>query len=102
MVVDVGVGVAGLLTVSVVAHGLPAAHRLPFGAAAVVNFVPFGVVVATVAWKDVVAVEVGVPGSPSVGTVQVSVLRLVPSVRPCLASSAGVVVTLAWPSKPDR
>jgi hypothetical protein len=81
--VVVVVVVAAPETVSVVAHGHLAAHVLPFGAAAVVSFVPRGAAAATVARNAIVEVELGVPGAPRAGTVHVMVFALVSRVRPC-------------------
>jgi hypothetical protein len=90
------------VTVRAVAHASLVPQLLPCGAAAVVSFVPPGVVASTTTWMDAVAVEVGVPGAPSAAIVQVSVLAFGSIVIPCLARSASVVATVACPRSPDR
>lgn len=98
---DVVVG--GSATVRVVAHGLPAVQAgPPCNTAAVVSFAPPGAVLDTIAWKEEVIVEPCVAGVPVAGTSQVSVLLFVLSVRPCLVRSAGLVVTVALPSRSER
>jgi hypothetical protein len=101
VVLDVGVGGA-TTTVRAVAHPALVPQLAPSGAAAVATLLPAGAVVSTATWKEAVATEVGVPGAPSAGVVQVSVLVFGSIVMACLARSATVLVTVACPRSPDR
>jgi hypothetical protein len=90
------------VTVRAVVHASLVPQLALCGAAAVVTFVPSGVVASMTTWKDAVASEVGVPGAPSAGIVQVSVLAFGSIVILCAARSASAVTTLACPSSPER
>jgi hypothetical protein len=96
-----GVEAGAAATVSVVAHGSPAAQRLPRGAAAVVSFVPPSAVAATVA-ANVAVADGGAPWVPIADKVQVTALSPASSARPLLASSPALLAMLALPSRPDR
>jgi len=89
-------------TVSVVAHGLPTLHVLPFAAAVVVRAAPPGAPAATRTRNDAVACAFGEPGAPRGGTLQVSVPALRCNVSPSCARSVAFVVTRAWFRSPAR
>lgn len=89
-------------TVRVVAHGWPAEHVEPAGAAAVVSFVPAGASAATVALNDVLAARPEGPCAPAGRSVQVSCPVFASRARPCFERSALDVATVAFASRPER
>jgi hypothetical protein len=98
---DVGARAAGAATTREVAHGSPTTQEVPCRAAAVDGFAPPGAEGATCA-SNVAVAEVGAPGEPRAGSVQVSALCVASGARPLRASSPALLVMLALLSSPDR
>jgi hypothetical protein len=98
---DAGAWDAGAATTREVAHGSPTAQEVPCRAAAVDSFAPPGAEGATCA-SNVAVAEVGAPGEPRAGSVQVSALCVASGARPLWASSPALLVMLALLSSPDR